>query len=78
MNLINIHTCILLSERHQTGLSDFGSVGDFENMVDSSHPAATTLTRLPSISRMVDAQELRRKRRHQFRASASLDNCKTI
>ncbi|KAE8751573.1 hypothetical protein FOCC_FOCC001820 [Frankliniella occidentalis] len=32
------------------------------------------LTRLPSISKIVDAQDIRRKRRHQFRTSASLDN----
>ncbi|KAK3926675.1 Armadillo repeat-containing protein 2 [Frankliniella fusca] len=33
-----------------------------------------SLTRLPSISKIVDAQDIRRKRRHQFRTSTSLDN----
>ncbi|XP_034238749.1 armadillo repeat-containing protein 2 isoform X2 [Thrips palmi] len=65
-------TLDMVKERHLT--SEFGSIGDFGSTGDASFPLANAWTRLPSISKMVDAQELRRKRRHQFRASASLDN----
>lgn len=64
------------AERNRNSLSDIGSIGDLENHVDISNSATNLWTRLPSISRIVDAQDMRRKRRH-FRASASLDNCKS-
>lgn len=70
------HLFLFYSERHLP--TDLGSFGDFENAADAAYPSANAWSRLPSISRMVDAQELRRKRRHQFRASASLDNCKKL
>ncbi|KAJ1528630.1 hypothetical protein ONE63_007025 [Megalurothrips usitatus] len=63
----------VVKERGGTALADFGSAGDFEN-IDNSNAGINSWARLPSISKMVDAQDFRRKRRHHFRASASLDN----
>ena len=76
MSLFSLILLSLLIDRHRPLLSDIGSIGDLENQVDSSISTANSWTRLPSISRMVEAQDMRRKRR-LFRASASLDNCKS-
>lgn len=67
---------VIYAERSRGSLIDFGDISDLENFNDDAHPATKAWTRLPSISRLIDAQDMRRKRRHQFRTSASLDNCK--
>lgn len=52
--------------------------GDSGSISDLANASANTSTHLPSISKIVESQDVRRKRRHQFRAATSLDNCETF